>query len=679
MMNIIQNILVFSFVFGAFALRQYTHRRPYGGFLHRGQNLRSSERGFTRSATDDPVDDPELNIFMQYIDHFNPQSTATFKQRFWKNSTFFDLKRAQNSSGPVFLMLGGEGPESNFFVNNGQMAELGQEFGALLFLVEHRFYGQSQPFADLSTENLQFLTSQQALADFAYFIEVQKQEMGLDEMLNPWIVFGGSYSGAMAAWLRLKYPNLIVAAVAASAPVHAKTNFVEYFEVISQSLGTTPNGTECKERVRNGTAQIEALLKDAKNFPQLMSQFKLCNFTTPEPDDITNMLADLAGNFAGVIQYTFDNRGNSRELTVNWLCDVMLNGSDPVAQLAVINSVLLQSNANGSTSACLDVSYQGMIANLTNSSLASSSAEGGRQWFYQTCTEFGYFQSSDSPAQIFGDGFPGPFWTKQCAEVFNSADVNMSDLSRFPNPTWTNGFYGGQKVTSSNIIFPNGELDPWKALSVQGNVSSSEILLLIKNTSHCAAMYRSSPQDDPALKDARIQIRNQIALWLQPCSPGFFMDGFVATCAACSGVAFCGGDALTCTSRVDSQCSQCAAGYYVLDGQASAPSLCMACDTVCPASTGTNSAGGADCAVDSNRVCGPCPAGTTQAGDALLCAEAATPPDEDHCHGAGSKTTALVVVVVLLSIAVVGLSLLVYKQYRDSAAIKSSTYNELYG
>lgn len=32
----------------------------------------------------------------------------------------------------------------------------------------------------------------------------------------------------------------------------------------------------------------------------------------------------------------------------------------------------------------------------------------GRQWVYQTCTEFGFYQSTDSPNQPFS-GFPLPW------------------------------------------------------------------------------------------------------------------------------------------------------------------------------------------------------------------------------------------------------------------------------
>lgn len=48
---------------------------------------------------------------------------------------------------------------------------VGASQGALLISLEHRYYGASQPFDDWSTENFEFLTSEQALADIANFID----------------------------------------------------------------------------------------------------------------------------------------------------------------------------------------------------------------------------------------------------------------------------------------------------------------------------------------------------------------------------------------------------------------------------------------------------------------------------------------------------------------------------
>lgn len=75
----------------------------------------------------------------------------------------------------------------------------------------------------MSTKNLKYLSSEQALADLAYFIEAKKKELKLSH--NKWIVFGGSYPGSLAAWFRLKYPHLAHGAVASSAPLFAKINF----------------------------------------------------------------------------------------------------------------------------------------------------------------------------------------------------------------------------------------------------------------------------------------------------------------------------------------------------------------------------------------------------------------------------------------------------------------------
>lgn len=54
----------------------------------------------------------------------------------------------------------------------------------------------------------------QALADFAKlitFITNDQNELGHCPagMQTPVIVFGGSYGGMLAAWLRMKYPHIV--------------------------------------------------------------------------------------------------------------------------------------------------------------------------------------------------------------------------------------------------------------------------------------------------------------------------------------------------------------------------------------------------------------------------------------------------------------------------------------
>ncbi len=96
-----------------------------------------------------------------------------------------------------------------FWNNTGFMFTLAQEFGALVIFAEHRYYGLSLPFGDKSFDlpNLRFLTSEQAMADYANLIFNLKQSISgaLDSKV---IVFGGSYGGMLASWIRMRYPNI---------------------------------------------------------------------------------------------------------------------------------------------------------------------------------------------------------------------------------------------------------------------------------------------------------------------------------------------------------------------------------------------------------------------------------------------------------------------------------------
>jgi hypothetical protein len=76
----------------------------------------------------------------------------------------------------------------------------------------------------MSTKNLVYLSSEQALADLAEFIVNIKNTYSIPNSAK-WVAFGGSYPGSLAAWLRMKYPHLLHAAVSSSGPLLAKIDF----------------------------------------------------------------------------------------------------------------------------------------------------------------------------------------------------------------------------------------------------------------------------------------------------------------------------------------------------------------------------------------------------------------------------------------------------------------------
>jgi hypothetical protein len=72
-----------------------------------------------------------------------------------------------------------------------------------VIIIEHRFYGLSNPIDNLKSESLQYHTIQQAIDDLEYFTKnvVLPQPNGdkLAPGQAPWVLFGGSYSGKLSA------------------------------------------------------------------------------------------------------------------------------------------------------------------------------------------------------------------------------------------------------------------------------------------------------------------------------------------------------------------------------------------------------------------------------------------------------------------------------------------------
>lgn len=306
----------------------------------------------------------------------------------------------------------------------------------------------------------------------------------------------------------------VTGAMSASGPVEAKVNFYEYMAVVEASLRT--HSDKCVTEVTQGTQQIEILLRHMVGQLSLNDKFKLC---TPiqesinNPNDIANFFETLSGNFAGVVQYNKDNRKGKYpkvpKITIDTLCNVMENESlgTQLDRLAYINSMLLDAYEQK----CLDYKYKDMIDSLRNDAWGSEASEGGRQWTYQTCTEFGYFQSSDHKPQLFGSQFPAEFFVQQCVDIFGPK-FNWKFVNSVVDQT--NIAYGGLDLEVSNVVFVHGSIDPWHALGITKTVNNKAPAILIEGTAHCANMYPDSPEDPPQLKQAREQIGELIGSWI---------------------------------------------------------------------------------------------------------------------------------------------------------------------
>lgn len=156
--------------------------------------------------------DLQGSTFQQNIDHFGALSGQTFAQRYWVDSSY----ATAGAQAPVIYHICGEGDcTEGYFMNDNAIA-WAQALGAHLVYLEHRYYGQSLPFSDLATDHMQYLTLDNVIEDLATFQRAISAQQGWK---GSWISVGGSYSGTLSAIYRQKHPELVVGALASSAPM----------------------------------------------------------------------------------------------------------------------------------------------------------------------------------------------------------------------------------------------------------------------------------------------------------------------------------------------------------------------------------------------------------------------------------------------------------------------------
>lgn len=448
---------------------------------------------------------PKPLWFKQLLDHFSPSDKRTWKQKYFVNDTYCDPKRP----GVAFLMIGGEGKEDGKWIQSGQWLEYAKKFNAISFLVEHRYYGDSHPTDDMSTKNMVYLSSEQALADLAYFIVSMNDQYKFSN--TKWVAFGGSYSGSLAAWVRLKYPHLIHAAVSSSAPLLATVDFEDYFKVVMNDLSDLSGGEDCVAAIKTAFADISKLLQHRVGQKTLETDFKLCSpLSEASKLDIFSFYDQLTDNFAGVAQYNRDNNiGHKSNITIDTICNIMRDKSteSELKRLASFNSIIM----NQTEQNCLDYKYETVINNFRSDNWTDVT-EGGRQWFYQVCTEFGFFQTSSAVADIFGVNLNVDYYVQQCTDVFGKKyNANLLDdaVER------TNMIYGALDIQADRIVFIHGSVDPWHALGITNTVENNAPAIYIKGTAHCADMYPASSDDLAELTEARVEIAQYLSNWLE--------------------------------------------------------------------------------------------------------------------------------------------------------------------
>ncbi|CAK7262652.1 hypothetical protein SEPCBS119000_000075 [Sporothrix epigloea] len=448
---------------------------------------------------------PTYNLSVP-VDHFHneslyaPHTNDTFPLRYW-----FDAQHYE-PGGPVILLAAGETSGENRlpFLQKGIAAQLAQATKGIAVVLEHRYYGASFPYGNLTTESLRFLRTEQALADTAYFA-THVTFPGLEDADvrpgtgAPWIVYGGSYAGAFAAFARILYPDVFWGAVSSSGVTVAVYDYWEYYE--AQRLFAPPVCVQRTQELIHVADQILLAAREARQtratqneirhtrqkplssddpaarVAQLKHAFGLGNLT--HDDDFAAVLSDAMGGWQAT---NWDPKESSPRFA--WYCgnvtaDTLLypeladsratvrsllqatSYSDPDVIAALEEPMLNYIGWVRATHRCKDpaMSQDDCFSNRNATFYQQDDiAQHWRSWPYQFCTQWGYLAT--------GSGVPRDrlplvsrlldleYLSTICREAFNvTALPDIASINKF----------GNFDIHYPRLAIVDGEADPWRA------------------------------------------------------------------------------------------------------------------------------------------------------------------------------------------------------------------------
>ncbi|EXJ78531.1 hypothetical protein A1O1_08932 [Capronia coronata CBS 617.96] len=450
--------------------------------------------------------------FDQLIDHFQdspryaPNTNATFTQRYYFDNTYY------KPGGPVFLYISGEtsGPSRFSNLQTGIIQILMNATGGLGVILENRYYGESYPFENSTTDNLRFLTTEQTIADNAYFAEhaTFPNVTGGDNLTapgHPWILYGGSLAGAQTAFSLVEYSGHLWGGIASSGVIHAVLGYPEWYNPIQK------NGPQdCITRINkiidkmdyliqnNETTAIQQLkdifglggLEDLRDFAMTIA-FPLggpMNYPTNTWQELSWNEASDAPDFFAFCNNITDMNAPANITAVDMQLANYTNGSAWTGLGAyanyvkeVIVSTCPSEDLIGTTS-CFSTQNQTFYAITDNSA--------SRSYLYSTCTEQGAYQLPQpygTPSLL--SRVIGLDYTQQwCTWAFPPGPLSPQAVPApdGPNLTWYNQ-YGDFNISAPRLALIDGGSDVWRDVCYHGHNASErygEYQMLITGGGH---------------------------------------------------------------------------------------------------------------------------------------------------------------------------------------------------
>jgi hypothetical protein len=381
----------------------------------------------------------------------------------------------------------------------GIVYQVAKATGGMGVILEHRYYGKSFPVPDLTTKNLRFLSTEQALADIDYFARNVKFEGVAGDLTapkTPWVVYGGSYAGAQASFLRVQYPETFWGAISSSGVTTAIYDYWQYFEPIREF-----GPPDCIKNTQLLVDMLDKVLlgNSTSNVQALKSAFGLGNIT--DNRDFANQLTGVYGwqstnwdpdlnsasfyNYCNNITATPSKGENLRPAVASLVAAAGYNTSALVQNITLnainyINSTVLPGWRRSKLS---QDRYFTTLNATALQSYTSLSDYGGVSWSYQVCSEWGYIQTGNTPSDIMpliSRTLDVDYLTFFCRAQFNiTTPPAVENVNK----------YGSYNISYPRLATLGGNADPWRPATPlwypeSRKTSTEEPWLLISHAVH---------------------------------------------------------------------------------------------------------------------------------------------------------------------------------------------------
>ncbi|XP_064476309.1 lysosomal Pro-X carboxypeptidase-like [Ornithodoros turicata] len=427
------------------------------------------------------------------VDHFSFSKRDVFRQRYLVYDKHWNRK-----GGPIFFYTGNE---MNIEVAANQMGVMynwAPDFKAMLVFAEHRYYGDSLPYGELSfsgRERRGYLTTEQALADFAHLIQHIKATVP-GARKSPVVTFGGGYGGMLAVWMRRRYPHLVTGAYASSAPIGYYSSEVpcgKFLKAITENYRT--HSSNCVESIRRSWGIIDRMAETDTGLEFLTDTFHACQRLTPDSVPVLKQWLREVYQTLAMLDYPYETDlfGKLPPHPVKEACRLLWNPlqTDPdlISSLHKAASILYNSTGDA---ACYSV--DGVPGDHSG-------------WSFQTCTELIMPTCSDGVSDMFQpEAWDLKKLAKRCQQRFGVT----------PDPSRLKMLYGGSDMSSTtNLVFTNNMRDPWH----DGGMSKSTETLTaisVRNGAYMLDLRMPNDHDPISVAWARTRVKSVLWRWLMP-------------------------------------------------------------------------------------------------------------------------------------------------------------------